>query len=436
MSGALSAIGARSRVPSVDSASGHSTPDLKRFAVVTAELALLLFAFYQYSLESQRFFRLGCLMFGGFAVSYWLPLRFKEYFFIALSLVGAYFLLDPVVATLLIASGGALFAIIRSPVSFRNRTFAILSIAVLLAYGRASGRFPVPDHFWPVFGALYMFRMIIYLYDISYSPGPPLFKDFLSYFFLLPNYYFLLFPVVDFRTFKRSFFQRNINVVAQQGVWWILRGTIQLILYRLVWKLEGFFIPSRIGVSAAVIARIILGFMLYLQVSGQFHIIAGMLNLFGYDVPETNRKYLLSHSINDFWRRINIYWKDFMVKICYLPVYFKLRKKGEFRAQLVATGLVFLVTWVLHAYQFFWLQGKFRLTANDLLFWMILGALVVTSVWVEAHQKRRLPAARKISKPREILQIVTTVSVIMLLWSLWSFDTLTAWIQFLRTGVL
>jgi D-alanyl-lipoteichoic acid acyltransferase DltB (MBOAT superfamily) len=137
-----------------------------------------------------------------------------------------------------------------------------------------------------------------------------------------------------------------------------------------------------VGVHASIVGRIILGFLLYLQVSGQFHIIVGMLKLFGYDLPETNRKYLLSHSISDLWRRINIYWKDFMVKICYLPTYFKLRRKGELRAQLVATTLVFLVTWVLHAYQFFWLQGKFRMTVNDTLFWAVLGALVVANVCI------------------------------------------------------
>lgn len=57
--------------------------------------------------------------------------------------------------------------------------------------------------------------------------------------------------------------------------------------------------------------------------------IIGFMNLFGYDLPETHRKYLLAHSLTDFWRRINIYGKDFMVKMVYFPVYFRLRRSGD-----------------------------------------------------------------------------------------------------------
>jgi len=436
MSGTLNAVIPSARAPVLESQLERSRPDLRRFAVLAVQLALLLLAFDLYGLESRRFFTLGCLIFGGFAVSYWLPFRFKEPFLIVLSLAGAYFLLDAAVASLLIAAGVILFAIVRSGLDFRWRVLAIIGFAVTCAYGRATGRFPIPDRFWAVFGAIFMFRMIIYLYDIKHLPGPPRLNDFLSYFFLLPNYYFLLFPVIDFQTLRKSYFQRNIHAVAQQGVWWILRGSIQLLLYRLVYQLEGVFVPPRVAVSTSVVARIILGFLLYLQVSGQFHIIVGMLHLFGYDLPETNRKYLLSHSISDFWRRINIYWKDFMVKICYLPAYFKMRRTGELRAQLVATILVFLATWILHAYQFFWLQGKFRMTVNDALFWTILGTLVVANVWIEARQKKRLPKTGWTARAREAVQIVATISVLMLLWSLWSFNNLAEWVNFLKTGNL
>ncbi len=436
MSGTLSAVIPSGRAPVLESQLEHSRRDLRQFAVLVIQLALLLLAFDLYGLESRTLFTLGCLVFGGFAVSYWLPFRLKEPFFIVLSLAGAYFLLDVVVASLLITAGMILFVIIRSGLHFRWRVLAIIGFALACAYGRATGRFPIPDHFWAVFGAIFMFRMIIYLYDIKHLPGPPRLNDFLSYFFLLPNYYFLLFPVIDFQTFRKSYFQRNIHAVAQQGVWWILRGTLQLLLYRLVYQLEGTFVPPRRAVSISVVARIILGFLLYLQVSGQFHIIVGMLHLFGYDLPETNRKYLLSHSISDFWRRINIYWKDFMVKICYLPVYFKMRRKGELRAQVVATILVFLLTWVLHAYQFFWLQGKFRMTVNDTLFWTILGTLVVANVWTEAKQKKDLTKIGWTARSREAVRIAATISVLMALWSLWSFNSLADWVNFLKTGNL
>ena len=72
-----------------------------------------------------------------------------------------------------------------------------------------------------------------------------------------------------------------------------------------------------------MILKIVFTYLLYLRVSGQFHIIVGMLHLFGYDLPETNHRYLLARSVNDFWRRVNIYWKDFMVKNCLLSRLFQ-----------------------------------------------------------------------------------------------------------------
>ena len=214
--------------PAVDPRLERAKPDVRRFAMLVVALAFLLLTFKVYNLEQPAFFRFACIVVGGFVISYWLPFRYKEPFLILLSLVGAYVLLGPAVASLLIAAGLLLFGIVRSELQFRWRILALLTVLGLFIYGRASGRFHVPSDFWPVLGAMFMFRMIIYVYDVKHQPGPASLKDFLSYFFLLPNYYFLLFPVVDFQTFRRGYFQRNIHPIAQQGVWWIFRGTTHL----------------------------------------------------------------------------------------------------------------------------------------------------------------------------------------------------------------
>jgi alginate O-acetyltransferase complex protein AlgI len=412
----------------------NATPDVRRFAMLAVSLALLLATFKIYDIEQPIFFRLACLVCGGFVVSYWLPFRFKETFFIALSLAGAYVLVSPMVATLLIAAGLSLFAVIRIPLSFRWKVVVLLGILAVLCYGRATYRYPVPREFWPVFGAIFMFRTIVYLHDIKYSRGPARLNEFLSYFFLLPNYYFLLFPVIDFQTFRSSYFKRDIHLVAKQGIMWMVRGTIQLLLYRLIYQSQDLFSPPAVPVPAAVIAKIIFCYLLYMRVSGEFHIIAGMLHLFGYDLPETNRRYLLAHSINDFWRRANIYWKDFMVKIVYFPVYFKLRRSGDLLAQLLATLAVFVTTWFLHAYQFFWLQGKMRFALNDSLFWIALASLVMVNVWMDYGRRKLPPQTGWKFRLQMAVKIAATFTFIAVLWSMWSADSLTEWFYFLRSG--
>jgi hypothetical protein len=420
--------------PPRDATADRSKPDSRRFAMLVTPLSLLLVVFRVYNLEQPPFFTLACIVFGGFAISYWLPFHLKQPFLTALSLGGAYVLLTAAVATLVIAAGLVMFAVIRSPLGFGARVTILLTILAACIYGRATGRFPVPGDFWPVLGAIFMFRMMIYLYDLKHTPGPANLKDYLSYFFLLPNYYFLLFPVVDHQVFRNSYYKRDINVVAQQGIWWILRGTTHLLFYRVIYQLSDNFSPPGVSVPLAVAVKIVACYLLYLRVSGQFHIIAGMLCLFGYDLPETNHRYFLAHSVNDMWRRINIYWKDFMVKMVYFPTYFKLRRKGALQAELVGTVLVVVVTYILHAYQFFWIRGQFRLSISDALFWVVLGSAMLGNVLIENRNKLRPQPTVWGGRLQNAVQVVVTFCFMAVLWSMWSADSLTEWLYFLKTG--
>jgi D-alanyl-lipoteichoic acid acyltransferase DltB (MBOAT superfamily) len=402
--------------------------DAVRFCGFLAQLGLLLAVFYLYDLEEQVFGILSLLIVVGFAIHYWLPFQWKETFYIGWSLLGAFVLLPALVAALLLVAGVGLYGLVTSSFPLSVRLSLLAAICALLAYGRATLGFGVPVEFWPVFGSIFMFRFVIYVYEVAHAKARPGFRDFLTYFFVLPNYYFLLFPVVDYQTHRQTYFRRNINDIVQQGIVWIARGTIQLLLYRLVYHWKGpSNAPEAVTTFPALASTVILTYLLYLRVSGHFHIIIGFLHLFGYDLPETHRRYLLARSLTDFWRRINIYWKDFMVKVVYFPVYFRLRRRGETQAQIVATIIVFGTTWFLHAYQWFWLRGEFLITWPDTLFWGILGALVTLNLLVERNRpKSKLvqPAWRKWLEP---VQVAGTFCLIVALWSLWNSPSLPEW---------
>jgi hypothetical protein len=415
------------RVSTADPRAQMARTDLLKFSGFMAQLGLLLAVFYFYDLEEPIFGILAALIVGGFAIHYWLPFGWKEPFYIGWSLAGAFIVLMPATAAMLILSGLLLYGIVASPLPYRIRLIIIGAIAAAAIYARAARGFAIPFEFWPVFGSIFMFRFLIYLYDAAHAKTPPSLRDFLTYFFVLPNYYFLLFPVVDFQTQRQSYFRRDINQVVQQGIGWIARGTIQLLLYRLVYHWKG---PSNaaevVTTFPALASTMLLTYLLYLRVSGQFHIIIGLLHLFGYDLPETHRRYLLARSLTDFWRRINIYWKDFMVKMVYFPVYFRLRRSGETRAQVVATVAVFFTTWFLHAYQWFWLRGEFLMTWPDTMFWGILGGLVTLNLLVE----RKGPAFRTVWGRRlEPLKVAGTFCLIVTLWSLWNSPSLPEWLD-------
>jgi dTDP-4-amino-4,6-dideoxygalactose transaminase len=75
-----------------------------------------------------------------------------------------------------------------------------------------------------------------------------------------------------------------------------------------------------------------------------------LLHMFSFNLPETHHLYLLASSFTDFWRRINIYWKDFVMKLFFYPTHFALRKVGPIRAMSVATVVTFIATWLAVSY--------------------------------------------------------------------------------------
>ena len=231
---------------------------------------------------------------------------------------------------------------------------------------------------------------------------------------------------------------RDLHAEIQRaGLAMISRGTLQLLAYRLVdYKLR---IPAeQVHGPASLAAYLVWNYLLYLRVSGQFHVACGMLHLFGFQLPDTHHNYLLATSFTDYWRRINIYWKDFMVRIVFNPVVFGLRRWPRPAALAAATAVVFLVTWLLHAYQSYWLRGIWGFSVPDALFWGILGILVMINVQFDARRGATRGRGRSRSPLRWVVhasRIVGTFATIALLWSLWSSPSVEAWVNLIRRGL-
>ena len=405
---------------------------------LASELGLLLFVIYYFKLESQAFFHLAVLASGGFLVHYFLPLRYRLPFFFALSLAGLGLVLGWQ-AGWLIALGMALIGTCHLPVPFSVRVFILLAMAAALTALRAGwAQSPWSIAIWPILASMFMFRLILYMYDLTHKPAPASIWHRLSYFFLLPNVCFPLFPVVDYRTFLRTYYNEERHQIYQIGIVWIFRGLTQLILYRIVYYYLS-MAPSEVEDIGDLARYVVSGFLLYLRISGQFHIIVGMLRLFGFNLPETHHLYFLSNSFTDFWRRINIYWKDFMMTIFFYPSFFALRKRGDTAALLISTALVFAATWVLHAYQWFWIRGSYHLAWNDVLFWTILAGLVMVNTLHETrHGRERLVSGQKWTARRAlglVAQTAGTFTVIAVLWSLWTSASVGEWLSVWRTGL-
>jgi alginate O-acetyltransferase complex protein AlgI len=241
---------------------------------------------------------------------------------------------------------------------------------------------------------------------------------------------------------QRGYFAADVHALQRRGLQMMLRGTVHLLIYRLVYH-EMLIPASRVHDLASLSCYMVCNYLLYLQVSGQFHIACGMLHLFGFQLPETHHNYLLATGFTDYWRRINIYWKDFMVRLFFNPVVFRLKRWPQPAALAAGTLSVFLATWLLHAYQSYWLRGSWGFSVPDALFWGTLGVLVLVNVQLDARRSRTVArsAGRCPSRPtfRELLlrsaKVAATFTTIAVLWSLWSSPSLSAWLAMVGRGL-
>ncbi|MDP9225332.1 MAG: hypothetical protein M3P18_16105, partial [Actinomycetota bacterium] len=289
-----------------------------RFLGISAQLGLLFVLLRLFEVEPGTGLpRILPLVFVGFIVHAVLPPPWRLPFFVFLSLSAIGLVLGPVPGAILVALGLVLIGVCHLPVAYSTRVLLLVLIAGVLASIRAgwialppalltSLAMPrLPRVVLQVLGSMFMFRLVIYLYDLRHeeesraagAPGPVRSVSpasvwmRLSYFFLLPNVCFLLFPIVDFRTYRRTYYDTEAQAIYQKGVWWICLGLAYLLGYRLAYH---YLVPSPEDVQGlgGVVRFMTSSYLIYLRVVGQFHLIVGLLCLFGFNLPTAHRYYL------------------------------------------------------------------------------------------------------------------------------------------------
>jgi hypothetical protein len=411
-----------------------------RPALVAAQLALILVVFNRFALEaSSGIGRILPVILGGFIVHAIAPSRVRLPIFVLVALAAFGIALGPP-AVVVVVLALAVVGICHLPVAFGIRVAAIAAIgaalaAMSIAESPLLGRF-FPGKTFPVLGSMLMFRTIIYMYDLRHERGDVSPWMRVAYFFLPPNVCFLLFPLVDFQAFRSTYYNRPSFEIYQKGVSWMFRGVTHLLLYRMVY----YYLspdPAAVASVGGVAVFIVTSWLLYLHVSGVFHVAVGSLALFGFNLPETHRLYFLASSPSDVWRRANIYWKNFMMKVFYYPFYKALQKRGLGMQSsiVVATLGVFAATWFLHSYQWFWLLGHFPLSLIHVAFWTVFALLVLASTLLELR-KGRVRTLK--SQPWTVraalvhtLKVMSMFTVMAVMWSWWNSGDTGDWLYLL-----
>lgn len=411
--------------------------DILGHALIAGQLALLRVAFRRFHVENEAFWStIATVAAAGFVLHALVPSRFRAGFFAFLSMATLFALVGWTDAWWVIGLGVGLIGLCHLPLPVPARLVLLLLAGAGLIWLRVGEHaLPFSNAVWPVLGALFMFRIVVYCYDLSHGKLKPSIAGALSYFFMLPNPVFPLFPVVDSTTFRRTYYDAEPLLIYQQGVKWLVTGLIQILAYRFVYQYLS-LTPSEVHSPLTLGQFLLANYLLYVRVSGQFHVIIGLLHLFGFHLPRTNNRYFLSAGFADLWRRINIYWKDFMLKVAFYPALFTLKRHGERLALVLGTAFVFVVTWALHSYQWLWLLGAFPVSPPEMLFWTLLGCLMVVSTLRETSSKR--PAAKQEGFPafaRQVLRVSGVFGTMCMLWGLWMSPSIKDYLSLLHAGL-
>lgn len=398
----------------------NRSKSIGKFISTLVLLGLLWLVVSLFHLEEQLALeQLMPMLVGGFVIHSILPQSFRMHFFIGLTWISAMILFGIKDGAILIGIAIAMIGVTYIPVSYSLRQILVLLAGGVLALFKLN-ILPqwVPSNIVTIIASLFMFRMIIYLYELRFEKTPTPLITRLSYFFLLPNLVFPIFPVVDFQTFKRTYYNQEETSIYLRGVRLMTRGIFHLLLYRLIYT---YAIPSIQDVDTifTLIHYIILSYTLILRLSGIFHFAVGVLCLFGFNLPEVFNNYFLATGFEDYWQRIHVYWKDFIQKVFYYPIYFKIRHWGVAASVTVTTLIVFAINWLLHSYQWFWVLGRFDFRANDVAFWMIFGILVAASALQKIVWKRTPNTNPWSTAFSHSASVVGTFLTIAFLWSLW-----------------
>src|SRR5690606_32124692 len=225
----------------------------------------------------------------------------------------------------------------------------------------------------------------------------------------------------------RNYYSDSAISIYKKGVQWIVLGLFHLLVYRVIYY---YFLlpPTEVTDVVSLWHYMTTNYLLIIRLSGLFHISVGVLCLFGFNLPRVFDNYFLASGFSDLWRRINIYFRDYLIKLFYYPLFFKLRKYGDLNAKVLAILVIFFITWFLHSFQWFWLRGYFPLRMVDIVFWGVFGILVAgNAIWESKKISRQINEKSWKHSALMTTQILGMFLFMSVLWSIWSSTTMESW---------
>ena len=411
--------------------------DIKYFLTLTSQVLQLGLLWYIVSLlQIEKDLWLDKFLFlvtGFFLIHAISPSKFKPivFFFSFVSTIILFLGFGEAINLLLLGLG--VLGICHLPTSMTFRRLLLIAVAVFLALARIGYVWsPLSAHGLTVFAAIFMFRTILYIYELKYEKTATSIWHRLNYFFMLPNIVFPLFPIVDYKTYLNTYYTKSSTIIYQRGINLIAWSIVCLVLYRWLYY---FAVPDLDSVDGVekVVQYIIATYLTVIRLVGILSLSVGVLRLFGYNLPEIFNYMFLASSFSDLFRRINIYWKGFLMKLSYYPAYFKLRKITPGYAIILSALVTFFFTWFFHIYQWGWILGSNPIRITSILYWGIFGILATLSMQLE--MKKTKPDHSFLGSVKHAGKVMGVFFTMAILYSMWTHATLADWLSIVEVAL-
>ncbi|MFI5202915.1 MAG: SGNH/GDSL hydrolase family protein [Flavobacteriales bacterium] len=277
--------------------------------------------------------------------------------------------------------------------------------------------FPEMAFIFPYAGSVIMFRLIYFFYYRWAKYEVKNHSDRLAYFFQFPNLFFLLYPILDYKAFSGYYQPNEKNKTYARAINYLYRGILFSLVYRAQYYL---FQPDPVEADNLFMVSwyFVSMFMLMFRVIAMFYFSIGLLGLFGYNMPDVFGNFFSAASFTDSWRKINTYWRNFMIRVIYNTVYMKIKRwvKAETSRLFFSIMLTFIISGFFHFYQNYMIQGQPHMKLNDGIYWAVFGFFVFI------NSRNELLNGKKTSTSflRNVFMGLFVITVMIVLYNYWN----------------
>lgn len=365
----------------------------------------------------------------GFIIHSLAPLRYRPFIYNVIFVICLFYVFSWVTAVAIGVFLAFTAWVIFRDMKLRLKYLYLILLAIVFMLLRNSFLFYMPrvNMSIPFAAAILMFRVIVLMYEVKYSKMPENYWLKLSYFFCFPNLAFLYFPIIDYKTYARSYYASSFNAICNKALLYMMMGITFLLVYKYaVYYMDVSY--ADVHDIFSLFWMLLSKYTMVIKVTGLLILGLSFVYMFGFDMPPLFGNFFLATSFNNYWQRVNIYWKDFIVKVIYYPLYFKYRKKLK-QATTLCIILAVLSSWLFHIYQKFWLSGTIAMQVQDFLYWFILAVLVALDLYILGKNTQKGKDARSLKayllKSGGFVIVFLTMLVLWFLWNSGGMSTFT-----------